>query len=364
MKVLMAYRASQIDNNLFVDTLVDGIRLQGLAVDCSLDKFWDDSEVLLYDIVHIQWPEELFEWKDLDDRLVDRLHRKLDSIKEKGVKIVYTRHNVEPHYSDVYLKQLYALVEQYSDAIVHLGEFSLKEFRQNHPNVDNIQCVIPHHIYEGVYDENIPQDEARKKLNIPQDKFVILSFGKFRNKAEILMVLKVFFAFRLKNKFLVAPRILPFEKHPKNYNVINRLISFCGYHVFYPLSRLFNMKLGLESEMVRNTDLSLYFSASDVVFVQRKNILNSGNIPTAFLFKKVVIGPASGNMKEILTETGNPVFDPFDNSSIVKALNVSVGLKNSNWGVNNYEYACKHWNVEKVSKDYITLYNNLKSKCR
>lgn len=67
--------------------------------------------------------------------------------------------------------------------VVHMGQFSYDEFRQQYPQSHNV--IIPHHIYENTYNENITQKEAREKLNLPLDKFIILAFGKFRLKDEI-----------------------------------------------------------------------------------------------------------------------------------------------------------------------------------
>lgn len=359
MKVLFAYRNNLINDNCFVKTLISGLRALHVDIDFSLDEFWDENRSSAYDIIHIQWPEELFKWESPSFENLEKLRMKLDLLKKNGVKIVYTRHNLIPHYSDEHLIELYSIIETHSMAIVHMGHYSMMEYNMKYPDNNKIQVVIPHHIYENVYNENIPQNEARTRLDIPLDKFVILSFGKFRTREEIFMVLKAFFKLHLKNKYLLAPRIFPFEKYPQNHKLKNRIISAFGYYIVYPFSRLFNMKLGLEKQLIHDADLPLYFCAADVVFIQRKHILNSGNIPTSFLFKKVVLGPDTGNISEILRMTGNPMFDPADNKSILVALKKSYILCRKNWGMRNYEYAGKHWNIKNISNEYLRLYENV-----
>lgn len=359
MKILIVYRDNLVNDNMFVKTLAEGLRLLNISVDLSLDLFWDKDPSEMYDIIHIQWPEELFLWKDISEIDLVRLKEKLSLLRYKGVKIVYTRHNLVPHYPNENLYKLYNIIETYSSAIVHMGYFSLKEFMDKYPmNVIN-QVVIPHHIYENVYNEHYTQEEARKRLKIPLSKFVVLSFGKFRFKDEMMMVLKAFYNLQLRNKYLLAPRFFPFERNSKNRKFLKRLFTVFGYYVIYPLSNFFNTKLGLEKDLVTDEDLPLYFIAADVVLIQRKNILNSGNIPTSFLFNKVVVGPESGNITEILEATFNPLFNPNDIKSVTNALEEAFMLSKARHGVNNYKFALEHWGIQVISSEYLRLYEFL-----
>lgn len=361
MKVLIVYRDNHLNDNMFVKTLVSGLRSLNIAVDLSLDLFWDKTLSGTYDIIHIQWPEELFKWNNITDNDLVCLKNKLISLREQGVRIVYTRHNILPHYQNDLLNKLYLIIETYTSAIVHMGSYSLKEYIDKYPSHNIVQALIPHHIYENVYDEQISQEEARKRLNIPLDKNVFLTFGKFRFKEEVTMVLKAFYKLRLKNKYLLAPRIFPFERKPQNKNMIKRIFSLFGFYVIYPLSQCFNARLGLEKKLVSDENLPLYFIAADVVFVQRINILNSGNIQTSFLFKKVVVGPDCGNIKEILEKTANPSFNPLDNKSVTDALKKAYLLSKNRHGINNHMFACEHWGVQVISREYLSLYENLYS---
>lgn len=356
MKVLIAYRDNLLNDNMFVKTLVEGLRSMNITVDLSLDFFWDKELSEMYDIIHIHWPEELFLWNNVMDTDLVRLTDKLKLLRDKGVKIVYTRHNLAPHYPNENINKLYGIIETYSSAIVHMGYFSMQEFKDKYPSNEIFQAVIPHHVYENVYNENYTQEESRKRLKIPLNKFVILSFGKFRFKDEMMMVLKAFYKLPLKNKYLLAPRIFPFEKRSNNISLLKRFFSFFGYYVIYPISSYFNTRLGLEKQLVTDEDLPLYFIAADIVFIQRKNILNSGNIPTSFLFKKVVVGPDCGNISEILEATLNPLFNPGDNKSVTNALKEAYLLSKGMHGVNNYIYALEHWGVQAISIEYLRLY--------
>lgn len=352
MKVLIVFREDDTDN-LFVPVLCEAIRRHGIDAHCSLHDFWKEDGA--YDIIHFQWPEEVVGWNCTDESVIARLQQRIRHFKAGGSKFVYTRHNTCPHYNaNPVIRQAYELIESCSDVVVHMGQYSKKEFEKKYPGSRNI--VIPHHIYENTYNEHISREEARRRLKLPADRVVITAFGKFRNREEARMVLNAFSALRNKKKFLLAPRMFPFSKHPGQRNLLKRFLSLAGYYLVPALLRLKHIRAGANGELIANEDLPYYIAASDIIFVQRKQILNSGNIPLAFLFRKVVIGPDSGNVGELLRETGNPVFAPDDNYSIVHALQQAERLVEQNKGEENYRYARQHMNLDVVANAYIGAY--------
>ena len=175
-------------------------------------------------------------------------------------------------------------------------------------------------------------ERARQYLNLPQEAFIVTAFGKFRNREEIRMVASAFCKWNEKNKLLLAPRLYPFSRRNEyGWNLFKRWASRLGYYLAMPLlNRLLKFHAGANDELIDNCDLPYYIAASDVIFIQRKDILNSGNVPLGFLFHKVVVGPTTGNIGEILSATGNPTFHPDDRSDILEALEKARQL--SAWG--------------------------------
>lgn len=165
MKILIAYTASGTSDNPFVRLLADGIRACGYEVVCSVEEF--RSNAADYDIVHLQWPEELFRWKAPAPADVDTLEQQLQTLKNNGIPLIYTRHNTLPHHGNPLVAEAYGLVERYADAIVHLGDCSLREFTAAHPDSEQLQVVIPHHIYEGLYDMDITRDARPPRARHP-----------------------------------------------------------------------------------------------------------------------------------------------------------------------------------------------------
>lgn len=360
IKALIVFRENDDTDNLFVPILCDAIRMTGIDVRCSTTEFWKSDTA--YDIIHFQWPEEVIGWNCSDPDVVRRLEERIRFFRSRGTRFIYTRHNLRPHYADPTVSRAYDIIESQSDIVVHMGRFSRDEFLAGHPGSRN--AVIPHHIYQYTYNEDISMERARQYLRLPQNAFIITAFGKFRNRDERRMTLGAFRACRIPHKLLLAPRFYPFSRRADyGRNVFKSLLSRMAYYLLIPLfNRLCGIRAGANDELVDNCDLPYYIAASDVIFIQRTKILNSGNIPLAFLFSKVPVGPDTGNVGELLRETGNPTFDPADPASISDALSEACEISRYGQGDINFDYAASHMSAAGVGRQYASLYRDLANK--
>lgn len=357
MKILIVYKSSGLSDNPFVRLLAEGIRACGFEVVCSADEFWHNAAA--YDIVHFQWPEELFGWSYPSPGQVAELGERLRMLREQGIPIVYTRHNTLPHKGDDRVREAYRLIGEYADAVVHLGDYSLRQFRERYPDSRQIHAVIPHHIYEGVYGPGITRGEARQRLGIPADSFVVLAFGAFRHAFERKLTWRAFRRLHVSEKFLLAPRLWPYTLNGSYRRGLKRLATRMLYYGAHAAERLFRCRITSAEGLIPDAELPAYFTAADVVFIQRTDILNSGNVPQAFAFGRVVAGPAAGNIGGMLEATGNPVFDAADPASVDRALAEAARLAAAGHGDENRKYALEHLRLPQIAAAYGQLYTRL-----
>lgn len=357
MKILIAYTASGTSDNPFVRLLADGIRACGYEVVCSVEEF--RSNAADYDIVHLQWPEELFRWKAPAPADVDTLEQQFQTLKNNGIPLIYTRHNTLPHHGNPLVAEAYGLVERYADAIVHLGDCSLREFTAAHPDSEQLQVMIPHHIYEGLYDMDITRDAGRRALGIPADRLVVLAFGAFRHAEERRLVWGAFRRLHYPAKFLLAPRLWPYTRRGSRFKGLKRLAGRLLYAAAHSAEGFFDSRITSPEPLIPDEQLPCYLAAADVVFIQRTDILNSGNVPLALSFGRVVTGPASGNIGGLLAETGNPAFDPADPRSVDIALERAARLSATDQGARNRAYAQEHFGIGRIAAMYGGLYERL-----
>ena len=348
--------------NHFVSSLGNALQKQGCEVVYGLKLLWTD-EVLDCDIIHFQWPEGLFGLfgHQVTDEELTRVNQRLVWLKEHGKKLFYTCHNLKPHTNkNENLLRLYELIYSNADYVHHLGNYSCELLQPQYPNAHHI--VIPHHIYDNVLSFSVSQQEARQRLHLPQDKKIILSFGKFRNDKERNFVLS------LKEKIEVQPSAAEALRATPSKERNSVLFLMPGFyrqtlHTWNPkklVPRLYHTLcyrlkgIQFSNEVIPDDMMQCYFCAADVVLIQRLDILNSGNLPMAFHAGKVVVGPNVGNVGEILHETGNFTFDPHDIRSAVSAL--QNALEATSKGGENITYATEHWSSERIAASLLKYY--------
>ena len=361
--------------NHFVSSLGNALQKQGCEVVYGWERLWT-NDVLECDIVHFQWPEFIFgsDIKHISDEKVERLRLRLVLLKEKEIKVFLQIHNLKPHgnqYKNVL--RLYELLYQHADVMVHMGKYSRDLLQPQYPNAQHV--VIPHHIYDEIYSFDYTREEARKRLRLPLDRQVVLSFGKFRNEQERNFILS------LKNKCSSQPPApLKGEKATEcaatpplgGRGANSPIVLMPGFyretlHTWNPkklVTRLYHTlcyKLkGIKfcNEVIPSDLMQCYFCAADVVLLQRLDILNSGNLPMAFAAGKVVVGPNVGNVGQILNETGNFTFDPHDIKSAESAL--QKALTETTKGKENKTYATEHWSSDLIATTLLKYYQQLK----
>lgn len=339
--------AEGIKDNLFVKTLRDALRSEGVDVVCDPNEFWNPSRK--FDIIHYQWPEGVIYGMGLSRESVSAVIWRIAQYKREGMRFALTRHNAQKHYGTSPLwEDLYRIVESSCDIIFHMGRYSRDKIQADHCGANSKHFVVPHPTYPDI-DRSVEKDAARRELGLRDKDKAVLAFGDFRSDEERIMVLSAMKRLRIGNAMLLAPRLFSSPVRGRGklhaYRELRNRLRFLRYGLF----------LG-DCGLVADKTMSLQFAASDVVLIQRKHILNSGNLPMGFYFGKVVVGPDCGNVGEILKETGNPVFDPDNIESIASAIRQALDLAKSGKGIENRAFADAHWRPDVVAKGIMAGY--------
>ena len=321
MKVLMVCEPDFL--NPFPQHIYNELLEYDLDADCSADAFWtcDPGE---YDIVHVQFPEALFNWHpdDLSPVQVKRLAERFAAFRAAGCKIVYTRHNQTVHIPRKgCIDKVYRMLDAKADGILHMGRYSLMECRGKNPNSLSRHYVVPHHTYPHLL-RKVDRETCCEQLGLDPDRPVVLSFGSFRNQQE--------------------------------RELVRNAVAGCGVSGVQLLAPALN-----KGGFVSDHELPIYFGAADVVFLQRVRILNSGNLPLGFYYGKVVVGPNLCDVGEWLRATGNPVFEVFRPGSEAVALAHGLELAKQGLGDRNRRFADREWSVEAVTAKIVAAYADL-----
>ncbi|MGB1216712.1 MAG: hypothetical protein ACPG5P_02490 [Saprospiraceae bacterium] len=289
---------------------------------------------------------------------IDNVTQALLKWKKKGAKIVTTRHNKLPHVRFKHDKKLYELFYHYSDGMVHLGEYSRKEFLENHKEeyLSLKHEIICHPIYKDSYPE-ISKAEARLRLGLGKEEKVFLAFGKIRLKKEQELIIDVFKNIKKKNYTLLIPKILFSDKPSFRLETIKRLkyhLKFISWNLrkIY-LNSFYNIKI--DHKFYSLEEVCIFFKAADVVIIPRVEILNSGNIFQAITHNRPIICPSTGNLTEIIKETKNYLYTPNNSSSLMEA----VSKTDIETGIKDYTEIKKKISIDEIASQYYSFYQKL-----
>lgn len=216
-------------------------------------------------------------------------------LKLFGAKLVHTVHNVLPHKRTPIDYLFKFFVYRFSDKLIAHSKFIKNELMDKFNIKQNRIAVIPH----GNFDHYLPDKPinsltARSCLGLDLDDNVILSFGVIRENKGLDFLLKAFeiAAVTDSNLKLVIAGSPQSDKQRKHYE-----------------KKIFTNRAGdkiiFHAKFIPPQDVSLYFSAADIVALTYKNIYHSGVIHLAFSFGVPILATNVGDFSEIIIDGKN-----------------------------------------------------------
>ena len=331
------------DEQLFITEVMNSYNSL-CTVETSFENFWLNKGT--YDVIHLHWPEYLFKWKPPTDIELLLLEKVLKNWQENGAKIVITRHNYLPHSPNPErFETLYEVIYKTVDAVIHLGAYSIKEYKIRYDGLlpkKQVQAHIPHPIFTN-YPNTVTKSEARQHLNIGKDTVVMLVFGEVRKASEKNLVLEAFDAIDTKDKLLIAPG----WKFSKTKEPINSLKW---------LKVKQSKKYRITQEFITKQRVQYYFKAANFVFLPRIDTLNSGVPFLAAVFNTPIVGCKTGNITQVLKENGMPIFIYKNSAELAEAIKQVITI---NCKQENYETMFDASNALIIGKGHMNFFVSL-----
>ncbi len=330
----------------------------------SSDDFWSMSGDR--DVVHLHFPEYLT--YEIEQAYLHGLSAALIAATEQRLrfwadraKLVVTRHVVLPHDAreDPAWDRLYETFYRYADGVVHFARASLDEFRHRYRDTafyrgrEPRHAIIPHQNYASLPNQ-LTRSEARARLGIPARAAVMLVFGAIRSASERQLIWETFHRMDVPGKILLVScwreQLAQVDWIRLKY-WIRDLTRF-----YYRLHPRYHFNYGF----VEEADTQIYLNAADVLFIPRLRVLNSGNVTLGMTFGRVVVGPDSWDVGELLRDTGNPVFDPDRPATAAAAMVEGFRLAGDGGiGAANQARALREWRAGRCAEKYVTFFNEI-----
>ena len=204
--------------------------------------------------------------------------------KNKYTKIVAITDNIIPHEKRFGDRLLTSFFLQSCDAFLTMSKAvldDLKSFNISKPAVFN-----PHPMYEN-FGDYIDKLEARKKLGLDKDGGYVLFFGFIRKYKGLDTLLRAFSDQRLKDKKLKLIIAGEYYDSPQEYL---KLIEELGL----------KNSVVLANKYIEDSEVSLYFSAADMVAQTYKTATQSGVTQIAYYYNKPMLVTDVGGLAELV----------------------------------------------------------------
>jgi beta-1,4-mannosyltransferase len=238
-----------------------------------------------YNIFHLHWTYAfLFPGNSSGATLTSTIHFYLSVllIRLLGYKLIWTVHNVLPHKKAFHWNILTRefLAKMAHAKIVH-SAWTIESMRLINLDTQRSQ-IIRMGTFKHTYPNKISRDFARNKLNLMQKNFVYLFFGKLEEYKGIRELIQTFNQIKQADDILVIAgacndeALSKFLKQQKNSE---QIVIFDHY--------------------INNDEIQLYLNSADVVVCPYKSITTSSTVLLALDFRKKVIVPNIGNLREL-----------------------------------------------------------------
>lgn len=278
-------------------------------------------------VLHLHWTHQLILGATRPRSIIKgmRFLFELAALRLRGVRIVWTAHNLVDHERRDPAMELFfgrLAVRLYTRIIVHCGAARsavAAAYHISRPRQAKLR-TIPHGHFIGSYADAMDRDAARARLGIETDGPVFAHFGQIRPYKGVFELLDAFGP-------LAAPTAeLIIAGKPWNDRVAETLQERARRD---PRIRLF---LGF----VPDDEVQLYMKAADAVVLPYRDILTSGSAMLAMSFGRAVIMPRCGCAEEMLDgRRGALLYETSDERGLGHALQSALRTDLAAMGARN-----------------------------
>lgn len=269
----------------------------------TLRRVWRVFRSFKPDILHVQ--SFIAPRKDLVLLLLCRMLR---------IKVVLTVHNILPHEVRPFERALYFLYYRLAQGLILHSDLNRQRLREMVPELEDGRLhVIPHGNSDQFRHLETSREEARRRLNLPQDATIALFFGSVRPYKGLDLLIEA-----MPSVVSACPRaLLVVAGHVEVGNQAEYEAQIAG--------------LGIEPEKVlqrygylANEDMICYVCAADLVVLPYREIYQSGVVFLAYSFGRAVLATRVGSFPETVEDGRSGwLVDPENVEELSQAL-VSV----------------------------------------
>lgn len=206
--------------------------------------------------------------------------------RNKKTKVICIADNIVPHEKKPGDKPFTRYFLKACDAVITMSEKVMKDLRSF--DTQKPATLVEHPLYDN-FGEQIPREDARRHLNLPQDEPILLFFGFIRKYKGVDILLNA---------------VSQLQETRKDFKLV---IAGEFYEDAQPYLDLIRVKglsenVILHNHFIPDSEVKYYFGACDVVVQPYRNATQSGVTPLAYHFEKPMIVTDVGGLASIVPD--------------------------------------------------------------
>jgi beta-1,4-mannosyltransferase len=255
------------------------------------------------DVVHLHWLEFI---APSDGRPVTGLARTLARqtklaaglcwLRLRGVKVVWTVHNLAPHEPvRPHLERVLGrVVSRLADHVIAHSQYAKARIEQRWGRLSTI-TVIPHANYIGVFPPaQRPRAQMRERMHIPADAFVFLAFGQVRPYKRLPELVEAFSALPGADlRLVIAGRAVVAAEAER----VRRAAAA-------------DPRVMLELRDIPDAEVTGLHRAADAGVLAYRDVFSSGALLLALSHGLPVVVPDEGTAREVAGDAASETFAP------------------------------------------------------
>jgi beta-1,4-mannosyltransferase len=308
--------AAPIENdNPYIALLHAALRAQGVSVRAAELQPW---RLLFggqtYEALHIHWPEYIMvgAGEGLTHRVRVRaaalaLHSSVRLLQARGVRIVWTAHNIRPHNPRAPISQvdLYRWLAQEADAVIvhtpHAAQLVRKRFDRTGP-----MYLARHGNYLGAYDPpSADRKVLRARYGFDESDQVLLAFGQIRAYKRLVELVSDF-----KSRAPASAHLI-IAGAPKDTDVARDVKRVAAA----------SSRVVLLDRYIPEAEVAELYALADLAVLNYSEVFSSGALLLALSLGLAVIAPRQGTDEFV----GRPALFTWEVSPF-EVLNEALGV--------------------------------------
>ncbi len=269
-------------------------------------------------------------------------------LKGRGAKIIITAHDVVPFHLGFLSKAILGWIYRAADRVILHAESNREEMFSLYSLHEDRLAVVPMGHYAALGLKHFSQEEAKGRLGLPEDSKIVLFFGQIKKVKGLDHLLKAFGS--------LSPN------HPEALLLVVGPLWKEDLSRYEPLIAALGDKVMTRFEYVSDEEMSLYFSAAEVVVLPYTKVYQSAVLFMAFTFSRPVVASAVGGLAEVVEEgqTGYLV-PPGDEMALAQAIDkvLSDKGKAEEMGRRAREMVEERFSWERIAQETKRVYEEV-----